>query len=482
MQIVSDNNDYEILTPYGWESFDSIFKNESINIKSRRIIFDDGSCITATLDHRFFQNNVEIKVCDIEVGYILDATPNNKQVTDIIDIILEDTYEIFNTPSHTIFVNNIVSHQCDEFGFVKDNIANDFWGSIQPTLSTGGQCIITSTPNGDKNLFAQLWRGAENGVNGFMYKFVQWDAVPGRGEEFKEDMIKTLGLITWEQEFLCNFISSDPLLINTNVLLNYKVCDPEHVEHNGVKWYEKIITGGKYLVGVDPATGAGKDYSTMQIFEFPSLRQVAEFRSNTISSGNFYDVLKQTLLKFEAQQCVVYFSIENNGIGEALVTLYDMDDTVPENAEFISESGKNRRGFTTTKRIKTKCCILLKELIESGKMQIKSVDLITEFKSFVSKNNTYTAKHGSTDDLISAVLIIIRILDEISMYEEGVYEKIYKYAEIDEFSLSDNNQQDNEPNTFFFTGGSVPEYYQSNMGALLDPNDPNSWDPFGDMY
>jgi hypothetical protein len=92
---------------------------------------------------------------------------------------------------------------CDEFAFVANNISEHFWTSISPTLSTGGNCIIASTPNGDDNLYAELWRGAESGANGFTPIFVKWDTVPGRDERFREQEIAKIGLTKFQQEYEC---------------------------------------------------------------------------------------------------------------------------------------------------------------------------------------------------------------------------------------------------------------------------------------
>ncbi len=97
---------------------------------------------------------------------------------------------------------------CDEFAFVRPHIQAEFWDSISPTLATGGACIISSTPNGDSNLFAELWRKATLGGLSeddapFKSKHVPWDAPPGRDEKFKRQQIAILGERKWRQEYEC---------------------------------------------------------------------------------------------------------------------------------------------------------------------------------------------------------------------------------------------------------------------------------------
>ena len=168
----------------------------------------------------------------------------------------------------------------DEFAFVSPNIQEEFWASISPTLATGGNCIMTSTPNGDMDLFSNLWRGAnipsadpnsKAGHNGFRPIRVRWDEPPGRDEAYKEEQVAKLGMRKWMQEFECVFLSSDALLISSIFLANItpqieKVIPINIV--NDVVMFREIQENGTYLIGIDPATGSGEDYSVITVFEF----------------------------------------------------------------------------------------------------------------------------------------------------------------------------------------------------------------------
>lgn len=324
----------------------------------------------------------------------------------------------------------------DEFAFVPANVQEDFWTAILPTLSTGGSCIMTSTPNGDMNLFAQLWRGAniprdrdsKIGVNGFYPIHVKWDQPPGRGQAFKDDTIAKLGERKWMQEYECEFLSSDALLIDSLFLANLtpviEKIKPVK-QHEGVVFFRKIRPGGTYLVGVDPATGSGEDYSVISVFEFPSMGQVAEYRSNTMSTNDLYGVLKNILIYLEKKQTTVYFSVENNGVGEGVIALFEADEQPPETSHFISEEGKGKRGMTTTAKVKMRACVNLKEMLEKGNLHIQSHILLAELKSYARKRGAYEAQLGSTDDCISAVLIVIRLVEEIATYDQEAFDKLY---------------------------------------------------------
>lgn len=321
---------------------------------------------------------------------------------------------------------------CDELAFVNRTVQEEFWKSISPTLSTGGACIISSTPNGEGDLYANLYHGAALGTNGFAHIFVAWDEPPGRDEKFKEEKIAELGMLAWRQEFECEFLTSEAILIDTLFLNNVgeecRKLSPIKQEM-GINWYDTIKQGATYLLGVDPATGTGSDYSVIQIFEFPTLVQVGEFRSNAVSSPQLYNILKYILRQMEKQEATCYFSIENNGVGEGVIALYQNDENLPETGQFVSEEGRTRVGMTTTNRAKLKACLNFKSLFESGKLKVKSTTLVTELKTYATGGGSYRALPGATDDLIAACLIVVRLLGEIASYEQGAFDTLYSYPE-----------------------------------------------------
>ena len=367
---------------------------------------------------------------------------------------------------------------CDEFAHVKNNIQEEFWTSIQPTLSTGGDCIIASTPNGDTNLFAQLWRQAETGINNFHPRWVKWDEPPGRDEKFKKDQIGNLGSEQkWRQEFACEFLSSDALLINSMFLngLNSQVSLPEPND-KGFKFWSPIAKGKTYIVAIDPATGSGKDFSVIEVVEFPSLRQIAEWRFNTMDTTVMYLALKWILRRIHVVGGNAYFSVENNGVGEALISLYTFDEEPPEIGEFVSEEGKNRLGMSTQGRTKLTACTNFKQLLEKGKFQIYSKDLLSELKYFVRREGTFKAQFGATDDCVSAFLLITRMLGEIASYEQEAFDALYTLDENGNYD--DDGDYDEREEGMPIGIGSSDFMYGNVNGGFSNPNDPNSFDPF----
>ena len=141
----------------------------------------------------------------------------------------------------------------------------------------------------------------------------------------------------------------------------------------------------------------------------------------------------------------VYFSVENNGVGEGIISLYEADEQPPEEPVFVSEEGATRRGFTTTHKSKMKACVNLKEMFEKRNLRINSLTLLKELKSYVRKAGSYAAQPGATDDSISATLIVMRLLEEISTYDQTAYDKLYAYDDEDWFDHGEKGYDENNP-------------------------------------
>jgi len=331
----------------------------------------------------------------------------------------------------------------DELAHVSKRIQDEMWASILPTLSTGGSCIIMSTPNGDADLYADLWRGAESGVNGFVPIFVPADEVPVSMDDGRETtrgdplwqatMQSKVGELKFKQEYLCEFLSDDPLLIKSLTLQGLREVKPLYVD-KGFTFWKEPDPYKTYLIGCDVAEGVAQDFSTVQIVELESMEQVAEFRNNGINESQFYNAIKFALIKVlsnvdkrTGKKPTVYWSFENNSAGAAIGTMYYNDEKFPPDAILLSGKGE-RTGFRTVNKPKLEACRHLKALVEknTGGLQIKSKLLIFELKNYIAKGASYAAKHSATDDLVSAMLIVMRMLKQLSEYEPEVFDRLYK--------------------------------------------------------
>jgi hypothetical protein len=330
----------------------------------------------------------------------------------------------------------------DEFAFVRPSIAELFWTSITPTLSTGGKAIITSTPNSDEDQFALIWKLAnkcedaygnetELGVNGFRAYRAYWHEQPGRDDKWAAEMRAQLGEDRFRREIGCEFIIADETLISPSTLVDLEGVDP--ISRMGqVRWYKKPSKGNIYTVALDPSLGTGSDPAAIQIFEANTTTQVGEWKHNKTDIPTQIKLLAQINKYIEdctGEASNIYYSIENNTIGEAaLISLNEYGESnIP--GIFLSERGKKRKGFNTTHKVKLTACAKLKTLVESKKMTIHSKSLISELKSFVAVGGSYEAKIGETDDLVMSSLLTIRMLQELSDYHLSLEEQIRDHDE-----------------------------------------------------
>lgn len=245
----------------------------------------------------------------------------------------------------------------------------------------------------------------------------------------------------------CEFLTSDPTLLDPIILgsLESQV-QPHIMEDMGFKFWQPLRPRRQYILGIDPATGSLEDFTVMTLIDFTTLSIVAIFRSNTMSSPQAYASLKLLLNKLDQIDSTCYFSIENNGVGEGIISLYENDEHIPQTAEFISEEGAKRYGMYTENRVKLRACLVLKQLIESGKFKISSEDLLKELRSYVTHKGSYAAQYGATDDIISSMLIVVRILEEMSTYDTKAFDVVNDYNEIGSFAVETTDESDYDDN------------------------------------
>ena len=440
----AENTDYEILTPDGWKDFRGITQvAEKVTF---RLSLDDGNTVDATAGHHFFVKNKKIKLANLKINDFIDTVNGPRRIKSIIEKPLTTVYDIVEVDDldHRFVVNHcFITKNCDEFAFVRPTIASEFWTSITPTLSTGGKCIITSTPNSDEDQFAQIWRAANDtfdeygnttalGKNGFRAFTSKWQETPGRDEAWAAQMRAQLGEERFLREMECRFIIFDETLINPLKLVEMAGIEP--IERQGqVRWYRKPSKGNVYVVALDPSLGTGSDPAAIQIVELPSMMQVGEWRDNKTPVQRQVQILReinQYIYDQIGTDADLYYSVENNTLGEAaLVCISEIGE---ENIRgyFLSESIASgnprpfRKGFTTSNKSKIANCSKLKSWVETGKLKLSSKMLISELKNFVAKGTSFAAKIGETDDLVMAMLLVVRMMQLIQSFDPNVDETL----------------------------------------------------------
>ena len=342
---------------------------------------------------------------------------------------------------------------CDEFAFVPPNIADEFWTSISPTLATGGRAIITSTPNSDEDTFAVIWKEANKkfddfgneqvtGVNGFFPYTCHWNEHPDRDEAWATLERGRIGEERFRREYNCEFLVYDETLINSIHLASMEGKSPI-LTTGQTRWYKQPNKDSIYAIALDPSLGTGGNSAGIQVFELPSFEQVAEWHHNLTPIQGQIRVLRE-ILKYlqdtigEENNRNIYWSIENNNIGEAgLICIKDIgEENFP--GLFLSEPirkghvRKFRKGFNTTHKTKITSAARLKYLIESNKMKIHSKPLISELKAYVATGISFKAKVGEEDDLVSAALLIVRMSQVLADWDPRVFESFSSNDSYDE--------------------------------------------------
>jgi hypothetical protein len=305
-------------------------------------------------------------------------------------------------------------------------------------LATGGKAIITSTPNSDEDQFALLWKGANKcedefgnltdlGINGFKAYRSYWNEHPDRDEKWALEQRAQLGEDRFRREMGCEFIINDETLIAPAKLLDLQGHEPLY-KTGQVRWFQRPRADRIYVVALDPSLGTGGDPSAIQIFEANTTEQIGEWRHNRTPIPEQVRILADICRHINEtvnDPKSIYFSIENNTIGEA--ALISIAEYGEENIQgyFLSEPGggggrRYRKGFNTTNKPKLAACNKLKTLIESGRMKIRSASLVSELKTFIAHGVGYAAKPGETDDLVMATVLSVRMLQLLQTYDTGI--------------------------------------------------------------
>jgi hypothetical protein len=339
----------------------------------------------------------------------------------------------------------------DEFAFVRPTIAKEFWTSITPTLSTGGKAIITSTPNSDEDQFALIWKGANKtedeygnprpnglGVNGFRAFRAYWREHPDRDDTWAEEQRSQLGEERFRREMDCDFVINDETLISPIKLLELDGREP--IRKTGqVRWYKEPEAGKTYIVALDPSLGTGGDPAAIQVFEANTTIQVAEWRHNRTDVPTQVKILADIVTELHTvvrDEKSIYYSVENNTIGEAaLISIAEYgENRIPgyflsDNSVTGSSGRRFRKGFNTTHKSKITACNKFKVLIESGRLVVNSRSLLTELKTFVATGSSYAAKPGETDDLVMSSLLAVRMLMLLQTYHADLDQHLKDHSD-----------------------------------------------------
>mgnify|MGYP003965921519 FL=1 len=309
----------------------------------------------------------------------------------------------------------------DEFAHVPQNIAEKFFTSVYPTISSGEstKVLIVSTPLG-LNMFYKMWVDAEEKRSDYIPIEVHWSDMPGRDEKWKAETVRNTSEIQFTQEFECEFVGSTYTLIAPSKLRTMVFKNPIH-SNNNLDVFAEPIKNHTYALVADSAQGKGVDYSAFIVFDVSEMpyKQVAKFRDNTISPMLYPNVIYNVGNKYNCAHVL----IEVNDIGSQVAdTLHH--DLEYENIMIITMRGRAGQqigggfakniqlGIRTSKQIKRIGCATLKDIVEQDQLIIPDYETIRELTTFALTNNTYQAEEGAHDDLAMCLVIFSWLVNQ----------------------------------------------------------------------
>jgi hypothetical protein len=327
----------------------------------------------------------------------------------------------------------------DEFAFIPNHIADDFFSSVYPTISSGQstKVIIVSTPKG-MNHFYRLWHDAERGKNQYVTTEVHWSEVPGRDAEWKEQTIANTSKQQFSQEFECEFLGSVDTLISASKLKSLVYEDPLKT-NKGLDVYEESKEDHNYIITVDVARGVSHDYSAFVVFditEFP-YKIVAKYRNNEIKPMLFPSIIEQVASAYNK----AYVLVETNDVGDQVASILQFDLEY-DNLLMVAMRGragqivgqgfsgtKSQLGLKMSKTVKKVGCSNLKTMIEDDKLIFNDYDIISELTTFIQRNQSFEAEEGCNDDLAMCLVIFAWLVVQPyfkEMTDNDVRKRIYE--------------------------------------------------------
>ena len=406
----------QILSSNGFKTF-SGFINQGLSHSLYNIKFYSGISINATGCHMFMlEDGSWASSIELEHFSIMSTGQIVESITKIENEIVYDAFEVADT--HDYWTSGVISHNCnllyvDETAIIPNNVAEDFFTSTYPTISSGKttKIVLTSTPLG-YNHFWNFWQGAEHGTNGFTAVRVHYWDHPERDEVWAQKQRQLLGDIKYTQEILCEFLGSSLTLINADA---FSKMVPRRFIHSkdGLDILDPPHTGHIYMVIADTAKGVGGDYSAFVVIDISTVpyKVVAKYRDNHISPMLYPNVIRKVASEYNE----AFVLVEINSSEQVAIILRDeleYENTLTvyrgQRGQTISEGfggGSTQPGVVTDKKVKRIGCTALKALVEENKLIIQDPDIISEISVFIEKNGSYQADEGYHDDLVMPLVL-----------------------------------------------------------------------------
>jgi hypothetical protein len=421
----NEDGRWQVLTHNGFKKFHGISKAPTQ--KTIKVTFDNDQEIVCTTDHKIFSVNRGSVVAEsLCVGEFVEGDGRSVEVVGVEEYGVRDVYDLLEVEEHhSYYANGIRIANCillDEFAYVPQNVAEEFFSSVYPTITSGKttKVVMTSTPNG-LNMFYKLWVNAnkqvgEEGKNEYFPIEVSWRDIPGRDEAWKLQTIANTSEQQFNTEFNCEFLGSLHTLILPDKIKALAYKTPIYFNADGLRMYERPTPNHTYVLVADTARGQGKDYHAFTVVDVTQMPYVvvATFRNNIMPPMLYPNAIYAIARQYNK----AYVLVEINDIGQQVADILHKDleyDNIVHvqmqgrkgqvvNGGF-GTAGSSMMGVKTSVATKRIGCAILKSLVEDSKLIVNDFGIIDEFCSFVASAESFEAEEGHNDDLVMSLVL-----------------------------------------------------------------------------
>lgn len=440
VKIVSLDKGLVPFEPYDFqeEMIESVHKNRFVIMKCPRQSGKSTTMVSYLLHYILFNQNMSVAILANKLSTARELLGRLKLAYEYLPMWLQQGVVEWNkgsivlengskalaaaTSSSAVRGGSFNCIMLDEFAYVPQNVAEEFFSSVYPTITSGKdtKVIIVSTPKG-LNMFYRLWVNAtkkpgEEGKNEYFALDVHWRDVPGRDDEWKKQTIANTSVEQFRTEFETEFLGSMHTLVAPEKLKCLVYRTPEYLNNEGLRIYQRPIPDHKYIMVVDTARGQGQDYHAFSVVDVSCIpyRVVATFRNNMLAPMLYPNAIYPIARQYNN----AYTLVEINDIGGQVADILH-DELEYDNIIYVSMQGRKGQvvnggfgakgssinGVKTSTAVKRIGCSILKNLIEDTKLIVEDFNTVDELTTFVAKGDSFEAEDNHHDDLAMTLVL-----------------------------------------------------------------------------
>lgn len=362
---------------------------------------------------------------------------------------------------------------------------------VAKTKNVPFSTIVISTPNktiGIGGWFYKLWCNSQQENSLFKPEEIHWKDIP----EFRDDtnwykqqcLVLGNDLNKIRQELDMQFLSSTNSFFDADTVedLNTVAKEPINkirLEGELLFQYRHFNSNKFYLIGIDTATAYGEDFSAIQVIDYETCEQVAEFRSK-LRVDDFCKIIEKLYTIFPRSLLIP----ESNACGNQVVEYFTKRASLAriyipkKNANSKNLKRKYKYGISTSAITRPLIIDSLYTYIKEKPDIIKSKRTILELIGLITKTNgRVEADVGNTDDLAMAFAFCtyVRMYDppahiasktSVALQEDAL--DIARYN-LDEYSVDPINLADiRDGDSLALKNKKIQEYIKKNSKEPLD--------------